>query len=374
LLLKGRIVIAGNTKGTLSIKRLKGRTETPMLISIESSGTLNRVYSEAPVHRVSVEGELARYTGKASYVRNLEAGSLGLVKMAGRSTTGSLEYVTISSTRESRRTADARLTGLTLQRLSAPNQKAAARVSTKKTRKGIYLGAVGFRPGCGEDSGVEARELKLLMVRGGAIQARSIRVDRGRSARIMAKALNLSGHRYGADIEVQEVTLGVAKAAVVAQGGNIPMGAYAVDGALLRFEARSKRFRHGAYGGFIGSQSAGAAPLSYGDLLTGGDVAQGVDVASGAGGRPYAIGLIRGDAGIYGTFHTVPGACPGQGKIRRMQTLSPGDRRLPAGVAHPTIEGAIFISPHVKPPVLVGDTTAIGEGRLKINDCGATGP
>ena len=122
-------------------------------------------------------------------------------------------------------------------------------------------------------------------------------------------------------------------------------------------------------------QNAGAAPLSYGALLAGGaEIAEGVDVASGASGQPYGISLIRGDAGICGTFRTVPGECPGKGKIAKMQTLKAGDKRLPPGAGQPTIQGAIFIDPSAKLPVLVGDKKAIEEGRLKVNDCTATGP
>jgi len=373
----GRVVIEGNTKGKLTIKRLKGQTAAPMLIAIESSGTLTNVYSEAPVDWVSVSGELRTYTGKGRYARRLEAGSLGTVTMEGRSTSDSLVYVIIASAQDTPRThtVSAQLKGLTLMQLSAPNQQVKATVSTKKTRDGVYLGAVGWLPRCDEESWIEAHELLLLKVAGGDIQVTTIRSAIGKSAAIKAQALNLGGRRYGADIEAREVALGAAKATIIAQGGNIPSGVYTVSGAIVQFAATAKRFPDGAYGGLVGMRGAGAAPLSYGALLAGGaEIAEGVDVASGASGQPYGISLIRGDAGICGTFRTVPGECPGKGKIAKMQTLKAGDKRLPAGASQPTIQGAIFIDPNAKPPVLVGDKKAIEDHRLKVNDCTAVGP
>lgn len=364
---KGEINIVGDTAGTLLIKKKSKTQMDKMLVQITAEGDLLKVMTDGSVHLIGIGGDLKSLTAKKCFVRTVIADGVGRVKMAPLYNATDQAFTDISSSGESQLTANTMLSGVTLANFDAPDQKAQIKVSSKKYKHNVCLGEIAPEEDCETQAKLAANELALVSVKGGGIRVDSIESGKTKISKIIGSGLTLNGTAFPSDIRVTTMSLLADKAIITTSGGNIPLGNIMCGGAILQLSAKAKKLAGIAAGGFLGSEAPVPGISEYGDFVDTLSVpAIGVIVCSGSNGEDYDINLIRGDAGINGVFETGAGQCPGLGRIKKMQTIKAGSKKLPVGIT-PYIIGEAYCDESVKPIKLVGDTEARTRGDLMVN-------
>jgi hypothetical protein len=143
--INGLNIAGGGPADTLSIKRARGYSSFPALPEVVTDGGLKKLYTEADIASLEVDGALKNLTAKRSYVEYVQAGSVGTVNMtATPNSTQDGDYLFSSITSAGTAgalKANARLSGVSLDRLEAPTQTGSVRVASKKYR---VRGAIPF--------------------------------------------------------------------------------------------------------------------------------------------------------------------------------------------------------------------------------------
>ena len=327
----GRIVINDNSKGSLKIRPKKGES-IDFIVSVEAAGDITKIDTSIPIHRVRVEGELRTFATSGSdgaYARRIEAGTLGVVKMAAKPGSGETFYVAIRRAGDgsTTRKANVTLSGVTLTGFEALNQKALITVSTKKKKGGgVYPGAIAPKPGCESQSVIFASELQKVKVSGGDIRPLLIESERTAQTKIQA----FWALERDANINPVRILVQSDKLAVETVGGDIMASpgdwgtsqTIRCDGLILRVQAKAKK----GDGGRLGALQPIAGGV-FGDLV--GPAIGESELATWIQSGQEGIKLLRGDEGVNGYFIagilalTTEG-CSATGPIVNMQTKQEG--------------------------------------------------
>ena len=361
------VIVNGGLRDQLRIRRRPGIADElyPEIPVIRSdTGSFFRIYTEAPVTRVVVGGQLRNLVARRAHVETIVAGEVGTIRMAGvaRSFTlpglapESVAFTSILATSSQPFNPNGRFlqptlqaTGVVLEGFSTVLQqgRASILVASKLNRardQSIYLslGAVtreyshlphmiepysGSLPGLPEiPDAVEAHEIARLVTRGGQISPQTIEAQRigqisaaGQSFSIRPPvSRRLFVTRHG-DIQPFDIrTSGLAPSmAIVARGGNIQVGTQTgaagelarggiFTGGSLRLEARLRRVRQvlaeTVHGGVIGFPPSQFIPGGATDFTPLMRVEAGVPELRMAGSAAGNIDNIRADLAVFGHF------------------------------------------------------------------------
>ncbi|MCX7049637.1 MAG: M12 family metallopeptidase [Candidatus Sumerlaeota bacterium] len=372
----GLRITGGGANDTLSIRKAKGYSSFPAIPSIITNGGFKMLYTEADVGSLSVTGDLKGLTTRKSYATNVQAGALGAVTMiaAPNSTENRIFLITalVSQGTGSDLKAVVRLSGVSLDRLEAPSQKASIRVGSKKyaVRGGVPYGSYGGllpRSGGSDadlvksliggpygvegwsdadrrlaagarvrlpqettpagDSGisqVNVASASSIIVSGGGIF--SERLLAGNCPKISAQSLKftyVSGTTiylkvlFG-NIECKQISATGPKLSVSALGGNLTPSEISAGGAIGTIEARQRAHRF----------PSGTLVLWGGTF-----VCPAILAGAASGGPEPNIALIHGDNGVnmwldssdskvYYYLGTMKAGTTVDGKIRMIRTKS----------------------------------------------------
>ena len=394
------IVIApgGSDNDTLLIQKRSARaSQAPPIPTVSSPTGLKKFYTEAPIGALSVGGPLGSLTARNCHVEDVVAGEIGSVKMTAKPNSSAQDaylFTTISSNNltpaNGRRfaTASISLSGVVLGNLSTPYQPVSVSVASKKytVRGGSYVsaGGIGFgsiagalgtvsAPLQGVVSRIQAAQTQRISVKGARIHVSDmVTTIPAQTASYYAAGATKKPANITATARVFTWKTGPAKQyyacpgdiaadgaidvesplLVSAGGGDLAAKKILAAGRIISLSATLSNYRTTSgtksLGGLIGFRPAATLEPRFGQILDA--PTTGVLAASGlraqGAEKDAGIALVRGDLGVVGVFHAGAvrqggvGVVPNcLGRIGLIATLSPGDRRLPAGWPAPAIIG-----------------------------------